>query len=359
MSVGAILGAFGTMRAGRRVGRGVEAGSALLAQAAIQSGDLVGRHIASAIIQVADSADAIANGLTASFERTVAAALVNVHGDVRMTLDEMERISAGWKTLVESEMQKFRMTLLTSFGLLVVAIALLAPLVHNELAGNSAWISKTMHFVYECKFALLCVAIACYFVLPRIANLVYFMHLMQFVNFQPKQHHDVGCVSAFVGDLPAPTGYLLCDGSNVSRTTFALLFSVIGTKYGNGDGRTTFTLPDLRGTFLRGVDSGRNCDPDVSTRTARADGATGAAFSGTTQNHAFQVHGHSFNSNFDSAPSPGNHGTDAGAHGGVRPYTSTTKVVNPLPLEGVTLRTSTETRPMNTAVHWIVRADTL
>ena len=154
MSVGAILGAFGTMRAGRRVGRGVEAGSALLAQAAIQSGDLVGRHIASAIIQVADRADAIANGLTASFERTVAAALVNVHGDVRMTLDEMERISAGWKTLVESEMQKFRMTLLTSFGLLVLAIALLAPLVHNELAGNSAWISKTMHFVYECKFAL-------------------------------------------------------------------------------------------------------------------------------------------------------------------------------------------------------------
>jgi microcystin-dependent protein len=45
----------------------------------------------------------------------------------------------------------------------------------------------------------------------------------------------------------APTGYLLCDGSTVSRTTYAALFAVIGTTYGTGDGSTTFTLPDFRG----------------------------------------------------------------------------------------------------------------
>jgi len=44
----------------------------------------------------------------------------------------------------------------------------------------------------------------------------------------------------------APTGYLLCDGSAVSRTTYSALFGVIGTTYGVGDGSTTFNLPDLR-----------------------------------------------------------------------------------------------------------------
>lgn len=44
----------------------------------------------------------------------------------------------------------------------------------------------------------------------------------------------------------APTGYLLCNGSAVSRTTYATLFSAIGTAYGSGDGSTTFNLPDMR-----------------------------------------------------------------------------------------------------------------
>jgi microcystin-dependent protein len=44
-----------------------------------------------------------------------------------------------------------------------------------------------------------------------------------------------------------PTGWLQCDGSTVSRTTYAALFAVIGTTWGSGDGSTTFNLPDLRG----------------------------------------------------------------------------------------------------------------
>ena len=44
-----------------------------------------------------------------------------------------------------------------------------------------------------------------------------------------------------------PSGYLLCDGDPVSRTTYAALFDVIGTNYGSGDGSSTFNLPDLRG----------------------------------------------------------------------------------------------------------------
>ena len=57
-----------------------------------------------------------------------------------------------------------------------------------------------------------------------------------------------------------PTGYLECNGANISRSTFAALFAVIGTRYGTGDGATTFGLPDLRGEFIRGWDNNRNVD---------------------------------------------------------------------------------------------------
>jgi microcystin-dependent protein len=55
-------------------------------------------------------------------------------------------------------------------------------------------------------------------------------------------------ITGHVIDYPgssAPTGYLKCDGSSVSRTTYATLFSVIGTTFGSGDGSTTFNLPNL------------------------------------------------------------------------------------------------------------------
>lgn len=73
----------------------------------------------------------------------------------------------------------------------------------------------------------------------------------------------------------APEGYLLCDGTAVSRTTHARLFGSISTTYGDGDGSTTFNLPDYRGLFLRATDSGTGNDPDASTRTNRGDGTTG------------------------------------------------------------------------------------
>ena len=50
----------------------------------------------------------------------------------------------------------------------------------------------------------------------------------------------------------APNGYVLCDGSAISRTDFADLFAVIGTTYGVGNGSTTFNVPDLAGKFPQG-----------------------------------------------------------------------------------------------------------
>lgn len=60
----------------------------------------------------------------------------------------------------------------------------------------------------------------------------------------------------------APTGWFSCDGTLLSRTTYALLFAAIGTTFGVGDGSTTFAIPDLRGYFVRG--SGTNGDGVVS-----------------------------------------------------------------------------------------------
>lgn len=68
-----------------------------------------------------------------------------------------------------------------------------------------------------------------------------------------------GAVIAFVG-VSAPSGWLLCQGQAVSRTTFSILFTLIGTTYGTGDGSTTFNVPDLRGSFVRGTDNGRGLD---------------------------------------------------------------------------------------------------
>ena len=61
-----------------------------------------------------------------------------------------------------------------------------------------------------------------------------------------------GTIIPFAGSS-IPTGYLLCNGAVVSRTTYADLFRVIGTTYGAGDGSTTFKLPDLRDRFLEGA----------------------------------------------------------------------------------------------------------
>jgi microcystin-dependent protein len=52
----------------------------------------------------------------------------------------------------------------------------------------------------------------------------------------------------------APSGWLLCNGAAVSRTTYASLFAVIGTTFGTGDDSTTFNVPDFRGRVPAGVD---------------------------------------------------------------------------------------------------------
>lgn len=81
---------------------------------------------------------------------------------------------------------------------------------------------------------------------------------------------DVGSVIAYARNS-APIGYMKCNGAAVSRTTYARLFSIIGTTFGVGDGSTTFNLPDLRGEFIRGWDDGRGVDTGRAFGSAQAD----------------------------------------------------------------------------------------
>ena len=61
----------------------------------------------------------------------------------------------------------------------------------------------------------------------------------------------IGSYIQFAGSQ-APDGFLVCNGGEISRTTYSALFAVIGTTYGSGDGSTTFNLPDLTDRFLQG-----------------------------------------------------------------------------------------------------------
>ena len=98
----------------------------------------------------------------------------------------------------------------------------------------------------------------------------------------------------YIGDVKTSTrsanhgNWFLCDGQAISRTTYATLFSIIGTNFGAGDGVTTFNLPDYRGKFLRGL--GGDSAADIYTTqaeglpniTGSATGAGGTGYISTT-----------------------------------------------------------------------------
>ncbi len=84
--------------------------------------------------------------------------------------------------------------------------------------------------------------------------------------------YPAGMISPFAGPVnKIPSGWLLCDGSEVSRTEYAQLYDAIEVSWGTGDGSTTFNLPDLRGMFLRGVSGDSGNDEDAENRIVLHD----------------------------------------------------------------------------------------
>ena len=140
--------------------------------------------------------------------------------------------------------------------------------------------------------------------------------------------NPTGAVIAFAGGS-VPDGYLLCDGSEVVRTQYEDLFDVIGCDFGDGNGATTFNLPDLRGEFVRGLDNGRGVD---SNRTL-----------GSSQSQSIQSHKHALDAGPASSIS-----TRAG--GGNRASNSDTGETRAFPTN-----TNSETRPRNVALNYIIK----
>jgi hypothetical protein len=119
-------------------------------------------------------------------------------------------------------------------------------------------------------------------------------YALSLVSPQATALNPPGAVIAYMG-TNAPNGWLMCDGSAISRTQYAALFAVIGTSSGYGDTTTTFNLPDLRGVFLRGVNGTRsdgNGDPDAANRPGPANGANGGNAVGSFQADQFKSHTH-------------------------------------------------------------------
>lgn len=98
--------------------------------------------------------------------------------------------------------------------------------------------------------------------------------------------NPAGIIMPFAGTV-APQGCLFCDGSAVSRTTYAALFAVIGTTYGEGDGETTFNIPDLSGRVVIGVSNSHAIGSTGGEEFVTLDSDQMAAHS-----HEVPQHGH-------------------------------------------------------------------
>jgi microcystin-dependent protein len=118
----------------------------------------------------------------------------------------------------------------------------------------------------------------------------------------------IGSVISYAGST-APTGWIICDGSAVSRTDYSSLFAAIGTSFGSGDGSTTFNVPDLRGRTPYG--KGTNTDNDA---LGESDGVAEASRTPKTTLTTAQIPAHTHNIGL-SAAAPAVNASDQGARG--------------------------------------------
>jgi len=97
--------------------------------------------------------------------------------------------------------------------------------------------------------------------------------------------------------ITPPSGWLLCDGSAISRTTYVDLFGVISTNYGIGDGSTTFNVPDIRDRFVQGMGVSNAIATSGGTvlKTTTGGPATGNQPNNSTGNPIHNLEGHTHN----------------------------------------------------------------
>lgn len=183
----------------------------------------------------------------------------------------------------------------------------------------------------------------------------------------------IGAVTAFMSTT-APDGWLECDGSAVLKGSYTELYAVIGDRYGTVEGDSTrFRLPDLRGQFLRGFDNGAGTDPDAGSRTTSGDETVTGDAVGTKQDYATKQHFHSHTHQFGGQNERLDSGSNVSLYE-VKSYGTGNSVlttseeldsegdaevgVNATPGTSITAtNSSTESRPTNISVMWIIRAE--
>lgn len=152
----------------------------------------------------------------------------------------------------------------------------------------------------------------------------------------------VGMIAPFAMST-APTGWLECDGSAVSRTTYSDLFAALSTTHGVGDGSTTFNVPDLRGEFIRGWDNGKGTDSGRtfgSSQTDALQNITGTIYGNDVGSHGGQATGA-----FTSQSASSTYRDSLETSNGSQFLFDASNVA----------RTSTETRPRNIAMMYCVK----
>lgn len=154
---------------------------------------------------------------------------------------------------------------------------------------------------------------------------------------------------AMFGSQTPPSGWLTCDGSAVSRTTYAGLFAAIGTQWGSGDGTSTFNLPNFLGQFPRGLDTGGSVDPGRSF-------ASGQGFA--QQDHVHPTYASTIRDSSSSHTDYSSHNAIAVINGSASYQTNSegggnSPLVGTITQSGVQL--AAEVRPVNVAIIFIIR----
>jgi microcystin-dependent protein len=175
----------------------------------------------------------------------------------------------------------------------------------------------------------------------------------------------IGSITAYTL-ATSPPGWLICDGSAISRVTYASLFAVIGVTFGSGNNSTTFNLPNYQGAFLRGTGTtGDYSGPSLNTSQTHATQThthtasssvtdPGHSHSQTTANDDFNGSGgggYPLNSNPSFAPYD-----SAGVRTWANINSSTTGVTVATTVgNSTTSVNANETRPYNFGVNWIIK----
>ena len=155
----------------------------------------------------------------------------------------------------------------------------------------------------------------------------------------------------------APSGYLKCNGAAVSRTTYADLFAIIGTTWGEGDGSSTFNVPDLRGEFVRGWDNGKGTDSGRSFASSQSSQNAQHNHTATT---TITDPGHKHTTSVDNSKLFPAAGGESISFGGAGSYPARTFTMN-TNTTGITAATTTanqggsEARPRNIAMMYVIK----